>query len=274
MALKKYKPTSPGLRTRTTLDFSALTKGKKPEKALLRPKKRSGGRNNNGRVTVRWIGGGHKKQYRLIDYKRDKFDIPARVASIEYDPNRSANIALLNYVDGEKRYILAPLLLKVGDTVVSSEKAEIKPGNAMTIKAVPLGTFIHNIEMKIGKGGQLVRGAGGYAQLMAKEGTSATIKLPSGEVRLVPQLCMATIGQIGNIDKENVTYGKAGRVRWLGKLPGVRGVVMNPVDHPHGGGEGKSKGGNHPTSPWGTPTKGYKTRKKKPSDRYILKRRK
>ncbi len=273
MALKKYKPTSPGMRTRTTLDFSGLTK-KRPEKALTVPKKRSGGRNNNGRVTVRWIGGGHKRQYRIIDYKRDKYDIPARVAAIEYDPNRSANIALLHYVDGEKRYILAPLLVKVGDMLISGEKAEIKPGNAMIIKRIPLGTFIHNIEMKVGKGGQLVRGAGGYAQLMAKEGTKATIKLPSGEVRLIPQLCMATIGQIGNIDKENVTYGKAGRVRWLGRLPGVRGVVMNPVDHPHGGGEGKSKGGNHPTTPWGVPTKGYKTRKKKSSDKYILNRRK
>lgn len=274
MALKKYKPTSPGMRTRTTLDFSGLTK-KRPEKALTVPKKRKGGRNNNGRVTVRWIGGGHKRQIRIIDYKRDKYDIPARVAAIEYDPNRSANIALLHYVDGEKRYILAPLLVNVGDMLVSGEKAEIKPGNAMIIKGIPLGTFIHNVEMKIGKGGQLVRGAGGYAQLMAKEGTMATIKLPSGEVRLIPQLCMATIGQIGNIDKENVTYGKAGRVRWLGRLPSVRGVVMNPVDHPHGGGEGKSKGGNHPTTPWGVPTKGYKTRKKKKSsDRYILNRRK
>lgn len=262
------------MRTRTTLVFDGISK-KRPEKALTSRNKRSGGRNCHGRITVRWIGGGHKRLYRLVDFKRDKRGVPARVASIEYDPNRSANLALLNYVDGEKRYILAPLELSVGDTVMAGEDADIRPGNAMPLKAVPLGSFVHNIEMKVGKGGQLVRSAGGYAQLMAKEGGRATIKLPSNEVRLVSDACYATIGQIGNIDFENVTYGKAGRRRWLGKLPKVRGICMNPVDHPHGGGEGKSKGRNHPSSPWGTPAKGYKTRKKrKISDRDIVKRRK
>ncbi|GMR04879.1 MAG: 50S ribosomal protein L2 [Thermodesulfobacteriota bacterium] len=271
MPVKKYKPTSPGMRTRTTVDFSGLTK-KRPEKALVRTKNRTGGRNNLGRVTTRWIGGGHKRLYRVIDFKRDKHDIPAKVASIEYDPNRSANIALLNYADGEKRYILAPKDLRVGDSVTAGKGVEISPGNALPLKAIPLGTFVHNIEMKIGKGGQLARSAGAYAQLMAKEGSYATLKLPSNEVRLVRQECFATVGQLGNIDHENITYGKAGRRRWLGKLPHVRGTAMNPVDHPHGGGEGRSKGGNHPTNPWGVPTKGYKTRRKKGSDKYIVTR--
>ncbi len=273
MAVKKYRPTSPGLRERTTMVYDGLTK-KEPEKSLLVPKKRSGGRNCNGRITVRWRGGGHKRAYRIIDFKRDKRGVPSKVFSIEYDPNRSANIALLHYADGEKRYILAPNQLKVGDIVDAGEAADIRPGNALPLRAIPLGTFVHNIEMKVDKGGQLVRSAGGYAQLMAKEGLYATIKLPSNEVRVVGRDCYATIGQLGNVDFENISYGKAGRKRWLGRLPKVRGVVMNPVDHPHGGGEGKSKGGNHPTSPWGVPTKGYKTRRRKQADKYIVKRRK
>ncbi len=272
MPVKTYKPTSPGVRQKTGLVFDEITR-RGPEKSLLLPLKKKGGRNSNGRITVRWIGGGHKRMYRVVDFKRDKHNVPARVVGIEYDPNRSANIALLNYVDGEKRYILAPNGLRVGDTVVSGEDVDIKPGNALPLRSIPVGTFVHNIELKPGKGGQLVRSAGGYAQLMAKEGDYATIKLPSNEVRLVRQDCYATIGQIGNIDHENISFGKAGRTRWLGRRPKVRGTAMNPVDHPHGGGEGKSKGGNHPTSPWGLPTKGYKTRKRKPSDKYILARR-
>src|SRR3989339_1910253 len=270
MPIKTYKPTSPGIRKLTTLTFDDITKAE-PEKSLILPLKRTGGRNSYGRVTSRWIGGGHKKAYRIIDYKRDKRGVPAKVAAIEYDPNRSSRIALLNYADGEKRYILSPLDLKVGNTVVAGEGIDIKPGNAMPIKSIPLGTFIHNIELKIGGGGQMVRSAGGYAQLMAKEGSLAQVKLPSGEVRYVLQDCYASIGQLGNIDHENVTIGKAGRSRWLGKNPRVRGVAMNPVDHPHGGGEGKSKGGNHPQSPWGTPAKGFKTRKNKRSTKFILK---
>lgn len=252
--------------------FEGISK-KRPERSLTSTVKRTGGRNNKGRITTRWIGGGHKRLYRIIDFRRDKREIPARVASIEYDPNRSSNIALLNYADGEKRYILAPLGLKVGDTVAAGVGADIRPGNALPLKSIPMGTFVHNIEMKVGKGGQLVRSAGGYAQLMAKEGSYATIKLPSNEVRLVPQDCYATIGQIGNIDHENVSYGKAGRTRWLGRLPKVRGVAMNPVDHPHGGGEGRSKGGNHPSSPWGVPTKGYKTRRRAKSSKLIVSKR-
>jgi large subunit ribosomal protein L2 len=272
MPIKKYKPTSPGMRTRTTLTFEGLAK-KRPERSLTAPKKRKGGRNSLGRVTVRWIGGGHKRMYRVIDFKRDKRGVPAKVAAIEYDPNRSANIALLHYADGEKRYILAPNELKVGERVMAGEEADIRPGNALPIRSIPLGTFIHNIEMKVGKGGQLVRSAGGFAQLLAKEGGYATIKLPSREVRRIHQDCYATIGQLGNIDQENISLGKAGRNRWLGRLPRVRGVCMNPVDHPHGGGEGRSKGGNHPQSPWGVPAKGYRTRKRKDSDKYIISRR-
>ncbi|MBI5598510.1 MAG: 50S ribosomal protein L2 [Deltaproteobacteria bacterium] len=273
MPVKSYKPTSPGMRTRTTLIFEGIAK-KRPERALTLPKKRISGRNSDGRVTVRWRGGGHKRLYRIVDFKRDKRGIPARVEAIEYDPNRTSNIALLSYLDGEKRYILAPNGLKVGDTVVAGADADIRPGNALPLSAIPVGTFVHSIEMKSGKGGQLVRSAGGYAQLMAKEGSRATIKLPSSEVRLVGQDCYATIGQLGNIDHENISIGKAGRNRWLGRMPSVRGVAMNPVDHPHGGGEGKSKGGNHPSSPWGTPTKGYKTRKKtRYSDKFIVSRR-
>ena len=272
MPVKKYNPTSPALREKTTLIHEVAKK--RPEKGLTAPIKKTGGRNNAGRVTVRWIGGGHKRILRIIDFKRDKVGIPAKVAAIEYDPNRTANIALLNYVDGEKRYILAPLSLKVGDAVVAGPEADIKPGNALPLRSIPVGTFVHNVEMRKGKGGQLVKSAGSYAQLMAKEGDYATIKLPSNEVRYVLQDCYATIGQVGNLDHENVTIGKAGRSRWLGKNPKVRGVAMNPVDHPHGGGEGKSKGGNHPTNPWGVPTKGYKTRRRKVSDKYIITRRK
>ena len=272
MGIKQYKPTSPGRRFQSVSTFEEITK-KEPERSLLKPLKKSGGRNATGRITVRHRGGGTKRRYRVIDFKRDKYNIPAKVAGIEYDPNRSARIALLHYVDGEKRYILAPLGLKVGDQVVSGEEADIKPGNALPLHKIPLGTLIHNIELKIGKGGQLVRSAGGYAQLMAKEGNYAQIRLPSGEVRMVHLRCYATIGQIGNLDHENVSLGKAGRSRYLGRRPHVRGVAMNPVDHPLGGGEGKSSGGRHPVTPWGVPTKGYRTRKNKATDKYIIRRR-
>jgi large subunit ribosomal protein L2 len=270
MAIKSYKPTSPGRRHQTCSTFDEIT-CTKPERSLLETVKKSGGRNNFGRITARHIGGGHKQKYRIIDFRRNKLEIPAKVASIEYDPNRSARIALLNYADGEKRYILAPLDLKVGDTIESSTTADIKPGNTLPLKAIPLGTIIHNIELKIGKGAQLARSAGTFAQLMAKDGKYAQVKLPSGEVRMVLQDCKATIGQVGNIDHENVKIGKAGRSRWLGKRPKVRGVAMNPVDHPHGGGEGRTSGGRHPVTPWGIPTKGYKTRKNKVSTRFIVK---
>jgi large subunit ribosomal protein L2 len=272
MAIKSYKPTSAGRRHQTCSTFEEITTAK-PEKSLLETLKKSGGRNSVGRVTSRHIGGGHKQKYRIIDFRRDKRDIPAKVATIEYDPNRSARIALLHYVDGEKRYMLAPLGLKVGDTILASATADIKPGNSLPLKAIPLGTIIHNIEMKIGKGGQLVRSAGTFAQLMNKEGKYAQVKLPSGEVRMVLQECIATIGQVGNIDHENINIGKAGRSRWLGKRPKVRGVAMNPVDHPHGGGEGRTSGGRHPVTPWGIPTKGYKTRTNKTSSRFIIKKR-
>ena len=270
MAIKSYKPTSAGRRHQTCSAFDEITTGK-PEKSLLVSLKKTGGRNNNGRITSRHIGGGHKQKYRIIDFARNKLNIPAKVASIEYDPNRSARIALLHYVDGEKRYILAPLGLGVGDTVIASVDADIKPGNALPLKAIPMGTIVHNIELKQGKGGQLTRSAGTFAQLMNKEGKYAQVKLPSGEVRMVLQDCYATIGQVGNIDHENVSIGKAGRSRWLGKRPKVRGVAMNPVDHPHGGGEGRTSGGRHPVTPWGVPTKGYKTRTNKTSSRFIVK---
>jgi large subunit ribosomal protein L2 len=272
MAIKSYKPTSAGRRHQTCSTFEEITTTK-PEKALLVSQTKSGGRNSFGRITSRHIGGGHKQKYRIIDFRREKTSIPAKVASIEYDPNRSARIALLHYVDGEKRYILAPLNLKVGDTVLSGPEADIKPGNALPLRAIPLGTIIHNVELKIGKGAQLARSAGTFAQLMSKEGKYSQIKLPSGEVRLILQDCYATIGQVGNIDHENVNIGKAGRSRWLGKRPKVRGVAMNPVDHPHGGGEGRTSGGRHPVTPWGIPTKGYKTRTNKSSDRFIVKKR-
>jgi len=255
------------------LDFSELTR-KKPERSLLTSLSKTGGRNAYGRITSRYIGGGHKQMYRRLDFKREKFDIPARVAAIEYDPNRTANIALLHYRDGEKRYILAPLDLRVDDMIVSGERVDIKPGNALPLKNIPLGTMIHNIEIKKGKGGQMARSAGSSAQLMAKEGKYAHLKMPSGEVRLVHVDCYATVGQVGNLDHENVSLGKAGRKRWLGRSPHVRGVVMNPVDHPLGGGEGKSSGGRHPVTPWGVPTKGYKTRRNKATNKFIIKRRK
>lgn len=272
MAIKSYKPTSAGRRHQTCSVFDEITT-EKPEKSLLVTLKKTGGRNSYGRITSRHIGGGHKQKYRIIDFTRDKRDIPAKVASIEYDPNRSARIALLNYVDGEKRYIIAPLGMAVGDIVIASSVADIKPGNALPLRSIPLGTIIHNIELKLGKGAQLARSAGAYAQLMSKEGKYSQVKLPSGEVRMVLQDCYATIGQVGNIDHENVSLGKAGRSRWLGKRPKVRGVAMNPVDHPHGGGEGRTSGGRHPVTPWGIPTKGYKTRTNKRSSRFIVKSR-
>ncbi|MCD6138491.1 MAG: 50S ribosomal protein L2 [Deltaproteobacteria bacterium] len=272
MALKKVRPTSPGRRFQTYDTFETVTRSR-PEKSLLRPLKKSGGRNSNGRITCRHRGGGHKQRYRVIDFKRDKMDVPAKVASIEYDPNRSARIALLHYADGEKRYIIAPHRLAVGDTVVASDTADIKPGNVLPLRNIPLGTQIHNIEMRAGRGGQIVRSAGAYAQLMAKEGRYAQVKLPSGEVRMILLDCKATIGQVGNLEHGNISLGKAGRKRWLGKRPKVRGVAMNPVDHPMGGGEGKASGGRHPCSPWGVPAKGFRTRKKdKVSDRYIIRR--
>jgi large subunit ribosomal protein L2 len=272
MALRQHQPTSAGRRFQSVADFAEISK-KSPERSLLVPLHKSGGRNNRGRVTSFQRGGGHKRRYRLIDFRREKDGIAAKVAAIEYDPNRSARIALLHYVDGEKRYILAPVGLNAGDVVMSGEGADIKPGNSLPLRNIPLGTMIHNIELKIGKGGQLVRSAGAAAQLMAKEGAYASIKLPSGEVRLVHQRCRATIGQIGNVDHENVSLGKAGRSRWLGHRPHVRGTAMNPVDHPMGGGEGRGKG-NHPQSPWGVLAKGYKTRKNVRTDKYILQRRK
>jgi len=273
MATKKVKPTSPGRRFQDYSSFEEITRTA-PEKKLLKVIKKSGGRNAHGHITIRHRGGGHKRKYRMIDFKRDKTGIPARVAAIEYDPNRSARIALLHYVDGEKRYILAPLQLRVEDVVESGPKADIKPGNNLPLQNIPLGTYIHNIELRAGKGGQIVRSAGTYAQLMAKEDRYALVKLPSSEVRMVLLNCQATIGQLGNAQHENLSLGKAGRKRWLGRRPKVRGVAMNPVDHPMGGGEGRSSGGRHPCSPWGMPTKGYKTRKKGKSDRLIVKRRK
>ncbi len=273
MALKSFKPTSPGRRFATVASFEEITK-KDPEKSLLKPLKKSGGRNAAGRVTVRHRGGGHKRQYRIIDFKRNKVDIPAKVASIEYDPNRSARIALLNYADGEKRYIIAPLGIKVGDKIITSATADIKPGNCLPIQNIPLGTLVHNLELSPGRGGQMVRSAGGYAQVMAKEGIYSQIRLPSGEVRLVLLTCKATIGQIGNIEHENISLGKAGRNRHLGVKPTVRGVVMNPRDHPHGGGEGKSPvGRKSPMTPWGKPAMGRKTRRRKYTDKFIVKKR-
>ncbi len=273
MPVKNYKPTSPGRRHMSVLVDPDLVR-KEPERSLLKPLRKSGGRNARGRVTARHRGGGHKRKYRVIDFKRNKLGVPARVASIEYDPNRSARIALLYYNDGEKRYIIAPFGLKVGDEIVAGEVVDVKPGNAMPLKNMPLGTLVHNIEMRPGKGAQLVRSAGTAAQVMAKEGKYVQLRLPSGEVRMIYELCMATVGQVGNLDHENVSLGKAGRNRWLGRRPKVRGVAMNPVDHPMGGGEGRSSGGRHPCSPWGMPTKGFKTRKKKPSDAFIVRRRK
>lgn len=273
MPVKSFKPTSPGRRQMTVSTFEELTVNQ-PERSLVAPLSKKGGRNNQGKLTVRHQGGGHKRKYRMIDFKRNKDGIPGRVATIEYDPNRSANIALINYLDGEKRYILAPNGLKVGTEIVSGPDADIKVGNALPLKNIPVGTVIHNIEMKPGKGAQIVRSAGTAAQLMAKEGNYATLRMPSGEMRQVHILCRATIGQVGNLEYENINIGKAGRSRWMGIRPTVRGSVMNPVDHPHGGGEGRNPIGRNPVTPWGKPALGAKTRKKKnPSDRFIVKRR-
>jgi len=273
MAIKRFRPITPSLRFRTVPTFEEIT-STKPEKSLLEPLKKSGGRNNKGRITAYQRGGGHKRHYRRIDFKREKYGIPARVASIEYDPNRSARIALLHYVDGEKRYILAPDGIQVNDVLMSGEQADIKVGNSMPLERMPLGTTVHNIEMRPGKGAQMVRSAGGMGQLVAKEGLKATIKMPSTEVRTVPISCYATIGQVGNVSHKNVIWGKAGASRWRGWRPNVRGVAMNPVDHPMGGGEGRSSGGRHPCTPWGKPTKGYKTRSKRKSLDHVVERRK
>lgn len=270
MAIIKFKPTSPGRRFQTGSDFQEVTETR-ATKSLLRPLKKTGGRNNNGRITSRHIGGGHKRRYRIIDFRRDKLDIPGKIATIEYDPNRTARIALVHYRDGEKRYIVAPDKIKPGDILVSSERADIKPGNTLPLRNIPLGSIIHNVELKLGRGAQLIRSAGTYGQLMAKEGNYAQVRLPSGAVRKIFIDCKATIGQVGNNEYENISIGKAGRSRWLGRRPKVRGVAMNPIDHPMGGGEGKSSGGRHPCTPWGVPTKGYKTRKNKRTDKYIVK---
>jgi large subunit ribosomal protein L2 len=274
MGIRSYKPTSPGRRDATVSDFAELTRGAEPEKSLLRPLRKTGGRNNQGKITVRHRGGGHKRQYRIIDFRRDKDGVPARVHSIQYDPNRSARIALLHYVDGEKRYILAPEQLKVGDRIESGAEAPPTVGNCLPLKKVPLGSNIHNIELLPGQGGTLCRSAGTSASLMAREGSWAQITLPSGEIRRIPAACRATIGKVGNSDHMNISLGKAGRKRWLGRRPHVRGTCMNPVDHPHGGGEGRTKGGRHPVSPTGVPAKGGSTRKKrKPSNAAIVRRR-
>jgi large subunit ribosomal protein L2 len=270
MPIRKYKPTSPGQRFQTVPVFDEITT-QEPYKPLVEPLHSSGGRNNRGQLTSWWRGGGHKRMYRIIDFKRDKHDIPAKVSTIEYDPNRSARIALVTYADGEKRYVLQPMGVKVGDAIVSGQNADILPGNALPLKNIPLGTTVHNIELRPGKGAQMARSAGAAAQLVAKEGGYAHVKLPSGEVRLVNVDCIATIGQVGNLDHENVTIGKAGRTRHMGIRPTVRGVVMNPVDHPHGGGEGRVKG-YHPMTPWGVPTLGYKTRNNKRTNKFIVKR--
>ena len=273
MAIRTYRPTSAGIRFRTGLTFDEVTKWK-PEKGLSAPLKHSGGRNNTGRITADHRGGGHKRLYRLIDFKRNKKNVPAKVEAIEYDPNRSARIALLCYADGERRYILAPDRLRVGSSVIAGDdNIDIQPGNSLPLKFIPVGTVVHNIELRIGKGGQLARSAGAGAQLMAKEGYYALLKLPSGELRNVLAECRATVGQLGNLEQENISWGKAGRVRWLGRRSVTRGIAKNPVDHPHGGGEGRSKG-NHPMTPWGKPTKGYKTRKNHASDKYIVQGRK
>jgi len=269
MPIRNYKPTSPGRRGATGSTFEELTR-RKPEKSLVIPRKRNAGRNNQGKITVRFRGGGAKRRIRIIDFKRDKFGVPAVVAAIEYDPNRSARIALLNYADGEKRYILQPDGLKVGQKVTSGPEADILVGNALPLKNIPAGTIVHNIELKPGKGGQMARSAGTQAQLVSREGGIALLKLPSGEVRRVQVECMATVGQVSNLDHENISLGKAGRTRWLGKRPHNRGVSMNPVDHPHGGGEGKTSGGRHPVTPWGQPTRGFKTRNNKRTEKWIV----
>jgi large subunit ribosomal protein L2 len=273
MPIKKFKPTSPGRRFMTVSDFAEVTKAK-PEKSLVEPVTKKGGRNNAGRITTRHKGGGHKRRYRVVDFKRVKDGVPAKVAAIEYDPNRSANIALLHYVDGAKAYILAPARLRVGAVVESGPAADIKPGNALPLQNIPTGTLVHNVELKPGQGGKMARSAGSGIQLVGKDGDTAVLRLPSGELRRVALTCRATVGQVGNVDHENISGGKAGRSRWRGKRPTVRGSAMNPVDHPHGGGEGKSKGGRHPVTPWGVPTLGKRTRRKhKESDRLIIRQR-
>ena len=273
MGIKRYKPTSPGRRNMTGPTFEEITHTT-PERSLLEPLKKTGGRNNKGRITVRHHGGGHKRMFRKIDFRREKHGVPAIVATIEYDPNRNARICLLKYLDGEKRYILAPNHIKVGDKVIAEDHADIQPGNSLPLKNIPDGTWVHNIEMKLGKGGQLARSAGNYAQVMAHEGRYVMVKLPSGELRRIFCECWASIGQVGNTDHSHIKLGKAGRKRWMGIRPTVRGVAMNPVDHPHGGGEGRTSGGRHPVTPWGVPTKGKKTRKNNTSDKYIVRRRK
>jgi large subunit ribosomal protein L2 len=272
MPIKSYRPTTPTRRFTTVVSRQEITK-EKPEKSLVVGKKRTGGRNSTGSITSWWRGGGSKKSYRVVDFKRDKIGVPAKVASIEYDPNRSARLALLNYADGEKRYILHPVGLQVGRTVMSGPEADILVGNALPLKKIPAGTVVHNIELRPGKGGQMARSAGSSAQLVSKEGEYALLKLPSGETRRLLVECMATVGQVGNLDHENVSHGKAGRSRWLGKKPHNRGVTMNPVDHPHGGGEGKTSGGRNPVTPWGQPTRGFKTRNNKRTERWIVSRR-
>ena len=273
MPIRTYRPTSAGRRFQTAQTFEEITTDR-PYKPLVESLEKSGGRNNRGELTSWWRGGGHKRAYRIIDFKRDKFNIPGKVETVEYDPNRSSRIALITYADGEKRYILHPFTVKVGDAVVSGQTVDILPGNCLPLRNIPLGTMVHNVELKQGKGGQIARSAGSSVQVVAKEGQHASVKMPSGELRMISLECLATIGQVGNIDHENVSIGKAGRNRWLGKRPHVRGVAMNPVDHPLGGGEGKTSGGRHPVTPWGVPTKGYKTRRNKRSDRFILQRRK
>lgn len=273
MGIKKFRPTTPSRRQMAIPDYSEVTKAK-PERSLVVSLSQSAGRNSNGRITMRHRGGRGRIKYRIVDFKRDKIGVPGKVVAIEYDPNRSARIALVSYLDGEKRYILAPVGLGVGDTIVAGAESDIRPGNALKLKDIPMGTVIHNIELEPGRGGVLARSAGVSAQLMAKEGKYAFVRMPSGELRLVLLECMATVGQVGNEEHENVVYGKAGRTRWLGRRPHVRGMVMNPVDHPMGGGEGRSKSHKHPVSPWGTPAKGYRTRKRKPSDKFIVRRRK
>jgi large subunit ribosomal protein L2 len=272
MAIRSYKPTSPGRRFQTIQDYAEITSAK-PFKPLTENLKKSGGRNNHGEITVWWRGGGHRRLYRIIDFKRDKIGIPGKIVTVEYDPNRSARIALVQYADGEKRYILQPVGLKVGDSIVAGDAVDILPGNTLPLKNIPLGTQIHNVELRPGKGGQIARSAGSSVQLVAKDGPYASVKMPSGELRRINIECRATVGQVGNLEHENVSLGKAGRSRWLGKRPHVRGVAMNPVDHPLGGGEGKTSGGRHPVSPWGVPTKGFKTRNRKATDQFIITRR-
>jgi large subunit ribosomal protein L2 len=272
MGIRKFNPTSPGTRFQTVQTFDEITT-QEPHKPLVEPMHSTGGRDNQGHLTSWWRGGGHKRMYRIIDFKRDKRDISAKVSTVEYDPNRSARIALLTYADGEKRYILHPIGLKVGDTIIAGQNVDILPGNSLPLKNIPLGTQLHNVELRPGKGGQIARSAGSSVQLVAKEGEYASVKMPSGEIRKINMECFATIGQVGNIDHENVSIGKAGRSRWMGQRPHVRGVAMNPVDHPLGGGEGKTSGGRHPVTPWGMPTKGYKTRNSKSTDKFIVQRR-